>query len=84
MRLDLALRQCGYTDDVDKFRDGVVEEFQRLYPTWSDEQLLDNPAEGQRFCLRIRERFRIACDDELILRTLTNSRKHTVRRKASA
>jgi hypothetical protein len=78
MRLGRALRECGYMDDVDAFRDGVVECFQNLYPAWTDEQLLH-----KRFCRQVRERFQIACDDELVLRTLSNARKHGYCRKAS-
>jgi hypothetical protein len=84
MRLDRTLRFLGYSGEADAFRDGVVESFQLLYPAWSDEQLLHNPAEGQRFCSWIRERFQIDCNDELVLRVLTNSRKNPGRRKASA
>jgi hypothetical protein len=77
MHLKRALKEAGYPGDPGVFRDTVVELFQTLYPAWTDEVLLHNPVEAHRFCDALRHRCRFVCPDELILRTLTNTRKRT-------
>ncbi len=77
MNRERGLRECGYPGKADLFRDEVLAMSQRMYPAWTDETLLHNPADALRFCEVVRQHFQITCSDELILRTLTNTRKRT-------
>lgn len=70
------LTSADCTLSPDEFRDTVQELKAIMYPAWSDEELTYHPEEAILFCNAVRKKSRcLALKNNLILRTLANSRK---------
>jgi hypothetical protein len=76
-KLDDVLRDHGCDMDVAVFRELLKGRLADDYPGWNDEELMHRPQEALRYCQAIRQAARcFDLPDELILRTLSNMRKH--------
>ena len=74
--LESELREFGHAGDPEVFRKILVETLAREYPGWSDDNLLDSPVDASDYCVTVQDaigNWRIP--DDLILRTLINTRK---------
>jgi hypothetical protein len=86
--LKAELDRMGYRGHEDDFRDVLVETLHNFCPSWTDEQLLCNPTVALKYCKVVRKAARFADGvrvreaNELILRTLVNTRKQQKRRAA--
>jgi len=81
LRLDQELAALGWTKDADSFRDVIWTTFRSKFPSLTDEQLLEEPADAARFCDLVRTKLKLAAiGDSLICRTLLNIRKRGVRK----
>lgn len=77
MKLATALTDSGCILDPQVFRDLVKATFLEMHAALTDELLYCRPAEALVFCGEVRRRARSPeLSDELVLRTLTNIRKH--------
>lgn len=76
MRLKAELQKCNCPADPDTFRDVVESTFNRMYPDWTDDQLLCQPVKALEFDNEVRAAVKCAAvPDEVINRTLINLRK---------
>lgn len=80
--LEQQLEDSGAGIGASAFRKIVSEIFLRLYPGWTDEDLMVNPRESRLFCHVVRRA--VGCrklPDPVVLKTLINIRKNGCRRK---
>ena len=77
MRLETELAKCSRAPVTNpkEIRDLIIELFQQYFPICTDEDLLFRPVDAIKFCASVRDRLGVVLCDEIILRTLTNSRK---------
>jgi hypothetical protein len=80
MRLATRLLQFGYHGDAEAFKDLVHEQFRRLFPADTDENVLFHPrTKAVPLCDAVRERVGLELPDDVVLSTLVNLRKHSLR-----
>jgi hypothetical protein len=76
MRLPNRLRTCGYEGDPTVFERTLPELLRRLFPGITDEGLLCSPRERAiPYCEAVRAHFQFDFPEDLILKTLVNTRK---------
>ncbi len=80
MRLTKALKQCGFQGEPDEIRTIILEQFQSLFPGETYEDVLFHPStKALALCDAVRRHFRVDFPEDLVLRTLINSRKASQR-----
>lgn len=80
-RLADELKSYGCDIDPDEFRDLTAEMLHNMHRAWTDEELLYHPYDALRYCAAIRARSQDSLPDDLILRTLVNTRKRSGRKR---
>lgn len=72
------LQAAGCTIDVTAFRDRLADLLAKLHGDWNDEDLMHNPREALAYCDTVRSWPTCGgLSDELILRMLSGTRKHS-------
>jgi len=69
------LRQFGYEDDPEMFREAISDYMFNAYGSWTVDDLLCHPTDAIEFCNAIRASFGKQFSDAIILKTLLNMRK---------
>ncbi len=76
MRLVTELKQCGFSGECEEFRRVVLGTFESLFPGETDEEVLCHPtSKAVKLCGAVRGYFHHDFPENLILKTLINSRK---------
>lgn len=75
VNLAKSLEALGCQMQAPDFRDLVVELHAILHPAWTIDELVCHPSAALEFCRHVCERARFFLPEDLILRTLMNSRR---------
>lgn len=74
-KLSEELKQNGFNDEPDVFRDILVDHMFNGFGSWTIDDLLCHPAEALEYCEGVRKRTGGNIPDYVILKTLLNIRK---------